>query len=69
MKDTDIYKNDDIWLKALDEENKLYLEMMPGKNHMEYTNVFFLERMIPIIYEKHWKPIKWTTENGQNSFF
>ena len=56
MKDTEIYKNDAIGLKELEANGKLYLESMPGKNHMEYTNVFFYERMLPILYEKNWKP-------------
>jgi len=56
MKDAEIYKTDAIGLKTLDEEKKLYLESMPGKNHMAYTNVFFFERMLPIIFEKDWTP-------------
>lgn len=58
MKDTEIYKSDAIGLKTLDEEKKLFLEMMPAKNHMEYTNVFFFERMLPLIFEKEWTPIQ-----------
>ena len=56
FKETEIWKNDSIGLQKLDKENKLYFESMPGKNHISYTNVWFYEHMIPILYEKNWMP-------------
>lgn len=41
VRETDIYKDDKIGLKTLDNENKLYFRTMPNKNHLEYDNLFF----------------------------
>ena len=53
--DTNLYKYDKIGLKSLHENGKLYLRTMPAKNHMEYTDKFFYENMLPIIFDKKYK--------------
>ena len=54
MKDTIIYKNDTIGLKTLDESDRLYLRMVPGKNHLEFSDQWILDEFMPFLFEKVW---------------
>ena len=53
---TDLYLKDQIGLKKLLDENKVYLTEILNADHQQFKDVHILEDFIPFMYERNWIP-------------
>ena len=54
MTGTQLYVEDWIGLKTLNENNRVYLKSIPNANHLEFEEDLIVGYFVPFLYEKNW---------------
>jgi len=55
MTETQIYKDDTIGLKTMNEAGKLSFIEIPNQDHITFTKDDVLTKFLPFLYQKGWK--------------
>ena len=54
MNETNLWINDQIGLRKLNDEGKMYLRHVPNADHLQFNKTQVVKEFIPFLYEKDW---------------